>query len=485
LQEQERDFDMSIRKASLLFVLFVVLVISIQLLINYLSVGTLIITTGSSQDSINLTKVNTSLNSTTGSAAKDFSKEAKGSLSIKLKPGGYLVAVQNSASSTSRYVKVMAHKTERINIALLSTSGVEPVVDDNAQNIVADSSHLLYLNPSDSSLNQLNGQNEHTESGNQYGLRSIAWADTNYGVGQDSDGQLFTIKSGAISPLQSPASGQNDTSLVYAVAPNREVYFSLGSAVYAGTETGGFKQIYTHNTSGSFLVAGLDKVALVNIGDVQNGNGGKGVVISPSITVVTIAGKVVKMTLTLSAAAWSQHGTYLAVATGAAGEVLDGSLHQIATIPQRNFKNLTWLDDNTLFYSVQDQLWSYDLLSQSSRLITNMPLGDSIQEIAISTDKAYVYLATADTNKNITVRRVGLKDQKVPDFIYQLQDILPQEVTNPGYEMRLYNFAGKPTVTVIPNDGPHSTPPLQSAMQTLQGEGFDLSKLQFELEQGD
>jgi hypothetical protein len=475
---------MNIKKVIVAVVLLMVILFSLPLLINYLTMGKLVITTNSSENSITLSSVNKSLNSIKGSAGKGFSKQAMGSLSVKLKAGNYTVSVQNGSNSTAQYVKVKSHHTEHLKITLLNTTGVEPVVYDNAQDIIADNSHLLYLDPEDSTLNQINSQDQHSESDDQYGFQSIQWADTSYGVGQNAQGQLFVVNKGSVSALQSPVSDQNDASLVYAVAPNRDIYIALGSSVYSGTATGGFKKIYSQQTAGSFLVAGSDKVAIVTIGDVVNSQDGNGVV-EPSIVAIDDSGKQVQKNLNATAAAWSEHARYLAVVTGSAGEILNASLQQIATIPQRNFGNLVWLDDNTLFYSVQDQLWSYNLQTQSSRLIANMPLAEQIQEVKVSTDKAYVYLTTSNSNNDIAVRRVGLLGQKVPGFIYQLQDILPQATPGSGYGMGLYNFAGKPTISVVLTDGSDSSTSLQSAMQELQSDGFDLNQLQFEVEQGD
>jgi hypothetical protein len=466
---------MSPRKGIAGLVFLLVLLFFIPWLIGYLRYGQLVITTDNSLDSIALTMPVGSNNS----GNKAFSKQAKGSLSVRLKAGGYLVDVQRGPNETSQYVVVKAHAATRVNIKLPSIGGVEPVVYDNAQNIVADSSRLLYLDPDDSSLNQIDSQNQHTEMDASYGFSSISWASTSYGVGQTAAGQLFVINNGMVSPLKSPVSGNNDSGVVFAVASNRDIYIGAGSSVYSGTDTGSFKKISDSRPSKSVLIAGPNNVALLNTGY----SGG-----TPSLTALNALGKQTAVSLSSFANAWSnwsQHDKYLAVSSGPSGEIFDASLHKVAVIPQANFSSAVWLDDNTLFYGINDQLWAYDMRAGSSRLVASMPFGEQIREITVSADGSYVYLTSSDANSNITIRRVPLDGQKVPAIVYQLQDILPLSNSSGGYALGLFNFSGTPAVDVVASDGSNQQTVLQAAMQQLQSSGFDLSQLKFKVEQGD
>ena len=114
---------------------------------------------------------------------------------------------------------------------------------------------------------------------------------------------------------------------------------------------------------------------------------------------------------------WSKDDKYFMVVEGAKGDVFDSSLRQVATIPQSNVVYGDWSDNDTLFYGVGSQLWSYSMQPQRSQLIANMPFSSSIKGLSVSTDSAYVYLITqsdATNSESQAIRRVGLKSQPVP-----------------------------------------------------------------------
>jgi hypothetical protein len=467
---------MTIKKIVLGFILCMALLLFIPWLIGYLEYGQLDVTTNSHLSTITLTK---SIG-TKNSGSKAFSEQAHGSISARLKSGSYLVSVQLGSNSTAEYITVKAHSTKHVTINLVSAGGVEPVTYDFAQDVVADSSRLIYLASDDFSLNELGSQNTDTQIDSNYTFQAIAWANTSFGVGQEPNGKLFVIQNGSVSPLNSPVSNQNDSSLIFAVAPNKNIYLALGSSVYSGTASGGFKKIYADRESGAILAPGLAKVTLINTG--YSG-------VPASLVTVDNSGKQLERqqnTFINTWSSWSPHDKYIAVNGASAGEVLNSSMQEVATIPQGNFTNPVWLNDNTLFYSINDQLWSYNVQTQRSQVIANMPNGEQIKELTVSTDGAYIYLVTSDSSNNQAIRRVGLQGQQVPDDIYQLQDFLLIPPTpGAGYAFGLVNFSGEPVVQVIISDGSSGPASIQSAQQILQADGFNTSKLQLTIVYGD
>lgn len=466
---------MTIKRAVLILVFLMIFVIFIQWLIGYLQYGQIIITTNNPDNSITLTSPITHPGST------PVSEQAHGSLSARLKVGSYIVTVGKNSSATSQYVTVSAHYTRHVFIKVVNIGGVEPVTYDNAADIVASSSNLLYLDPTDSGLNDINNQNIDNETGTNYGLQSISWASTSFGIGQTKNGQLYAIQNGSISPLKSPVSNQNDQSLVYTVAPNDEIYIGLGSSVYAGTVNGNFKVIYNHRPSGTFLSPGLNRVTIVDTG--YSG--------SP-VSLVTIPSSGKQVTYRQNTAIdawspWSPGNKYIVVNGVSTGEVLNSSMKQIATIPQADFSSLAWLNDDTLFYSVSDQLWSYNVSTQKSQVIATMPNNDQVQALSVSADGAYVYILTTYSQQGtMVIERVGLRGQQVSNAIYNLQDfLLNPPAPGSGYAIGLINFSGKPAVQVVLSDDSNSVNSLQSARQVLQEDGFNLNDFDFSVVQGD
>jgi hypothetical protein len=124
-----------------------------------------------------------------------------------------------------------------------------------------------------------------------------------------------------------------------------------------------------------------------------------------------------------------------------------------------------------MFYSVNDQLWQYDLLKQRAQLIANMPLGGVISGGAITPDQNYIYLSVGGgSSANLSIRRVGLKGQAVPKFVYQLQSIIPRSIGQ--CSLNLVNFSHT-SVTFTPA----SPACQQAAAAELRQDGFDVGQL--------
>ena len=230
-------------------------------------------------------------------------------------------------------------------------------------------------------------------------------------------------------------------------------------------------------TPGSFLLAGNDKVAVLSSGYTDSGS---------SVTAVNTNGSQVakKFNQPLNGwSTWSPDGKHLVVAEGSVAIVLDASLNQVASLPRSSvIAYPTWLNNSVIFYGVGSQLWSYNLTNQKSYVIANMPFTNPIKEITVSDDRAYVYVTSFDNSGAVAVRRVGLKDQEVPDYVYRLQQALPLDFQN--YSINLINFALPPTILVEQKVGTPPTDYISQAKHELQARGFDVSKLRFTLVQG-
>jgi hypothetical protein len=233
--------------------------------------------------------------------------------------------------------------------------------------------------------------------------------------------------------------------------------------VYSGTDSGTFTRIYDDRPDNATLAAGNNQVSII-----ASGFG----TAKPEAIVVTKDGRAVSKTFDTpitGSSSWSPSSTYEAVVSGTNGEIFDSSLKAVATIPQGNITRMDWLDDDTLFYSIGSQLWSYKISSQQSQLVANMPLGEQVLGVTVGQDKSYVYMTTSQTGLGQVdaIRRIGLKQQSAPAAIYNLQTILP--LNEAGYFIGLVNFSGPPTIVVYTADGSNSSGSLQAAEQTLQG----------------
>jgi hypothetical protein len=467
---------MKTRRILLILAVLIIIYIVLKMLINYLTIGKLVVTTNNNVNQISVTAVDKI------SSAKPLTYSAIGSLLTKLKAGQYTVSVEGASSGTSESFNVKAHATKHLYVTLPKTTGVEPIVYDKAQDVVADGSNLVYFNSQDGSLNNVNAKNQNNETDESaYRLKTIDWASTSYGIGQSSSGQLYIFNNGTVSPLSAPGGTKYNSSTVFAINSNRVIYVSVDSSVYTKFPTGEFEKIYTTKSPATALITGPKEVGIVDSGfSITNKS------VTPSLEVVKSSGSTssIKFKTLLDAwSNWSPDGKYSFIAGSASGEILDSSLHLVSAVPNASISNPVWNGD-VLFYNVSSALWSFNPLTKKATLVANMPLGDLINGLSVSLDRTYIYIISVDNNGNTAIRRMSLTGRKVLPIIYQLQDILPVSTPGAGYSIGLIDFSGEPTIQIVLADGGPSNA-LQQVQQQLQSDGFDLSQLQFSVVQGD
>jgi hypothetical protein len=176
---------------------------------------------------------------------------------------------------------------------------------------------------------------------------------------------------------------------------------------------------------------------------------------------------------------WSPNGQYLATVNETNPTIYDNSLKRVAVVPTSSIVGqLGWLDKDTLLYSLNDELWTYNVAGQKSQLLSNAPLSNSITGLYVSSDHAYIYITTFDSfTSDRAIRRIGLRGQRVPDYIYQLQAIMPLQL-NSRY-LGLINFYGPPNVLVSVYPPENTQSAISSAKRILQDRGFDVSVFRF------
>lgn len=436
-------------------------------LANYLSTGIIEITTNNKNDTITLQE-------TTGS--KPFVKIGASSVSATVKHGQYIAKVRNGSRTTIQVINFNeGHKTFRYFVSLTSPLKTEPVAYENGQDIDATTDQLVYLNASSGMLRQINNENNLTDLNNTLLFQTVKWASPSFGVGQIGDGRLYTIAGNSVNSLKVPFSygGQH---VNFDVLPDKKIYVSYGADVYSGSQSEGFKKIYTSSSSNPALVAGTSGLA---VSDSKYGKNATHIS-KPLLTTINVNGKNPKKNVEAERMAWSPNGQYLAVGNQANPTIYNNNLRQVAVIPT-NFVvgQFEWLNNTTLLYTSSSELWTYDLTTQKIQLLVNMATSDSITGLYLSQDRSYVYLTTFDSGSgSYEIKRVGLNHQKVPDYIYRLQDILPDRVGN--YVTLMVNFYGQPKMIVSIPPGTSAQNDLNAVIGDLQSRGFSPNELRFQ-----
>jgi hypothetical protein len=438
----------------------------------FIAIGTLAgVTTNNSNNTITLTS-----NIDAGKDASSKKYTARNKLSLNLPAGDYLISVEGNSVATNQVVKLKGRKTQTYNINPINASGVEPVIFQNAQNAVADNSELIYLNGGDGLLYKVDNQNNIAKLTSSP-LKSVKWASKSFGVGLGEDGNLYTVNGGSMARLKLPFSYSGGIA-GFDISASKQIYASSGADVYTGTLNSSFTKIYTSGSSSPTVVAGPDKVAVAD--ETLQGTS----TTKPLLAIIDLNGKTVKKSIGAGRMFWSPNGKYLVSADEDGAQIYDQSIKAIDTIPSQSFvEHVAWLNDSSLFYSTNDQLWVYDTASHKAQLTANMPLGSGILELSLSSNKNYVYMTTLNPSNSddFAIRRIGLQNQQVPGFIYQLQSILPKNVND--ITLSLVNFSQPPSVlvNVFPDSSTGAQAALQEAQTELMQDGFDLSKIKLQV----
>jgi hypothetical protein len=469
-----------IKKLILWLGIVIVAFIGIRLIVGFVTSGTLVVTTDDKSAIIDVSSAPTPLGKGSVTA-----KHGTGSLTASVPAGTYVVSVRDGISVTSSLVSISGLSSKTVNTHMPKLTTPEPVLYDRAEGVATDSGRMIYLANESTGIEYINDKNSATSIPGTQNSTSVKWADTQFGVAQDTTENLQIINGNTVHPLQSPAI--NHLGVIYAVTPNRTIYIGFGSTVYRGTDQGGFTQIYSHLEAGDDLVATNDKVMIIHPGQ-SSKDGGTAVILDTS-------GKKITKNFETKLSGWtpwSRNGKYIVVSVGRVPELFDSSLNLIDSLPQPTaygadgsphtgvIDSGAWLDDNTLFYQYNNQLWTYDLSQKTANTLATMPGSELIGGVSVSADGSYVYLttSTSDGASNI-VRRVGLRGQAISSQIVELDGILPIDAS--AYTLGLWNFSGKPTIVVYVTPGSDPDISLQSAKQNMQGI-VSANDVNFELE---
>ncbi|HVX48139.1 MAG TPA: hypothetical protein VHA05_02165 [Candidatus Saccharimonadales bacterium] len=368
-------------------------------LTNYLSSGTISITTNSKSNTITLRQTN---------SKEPYVKTSMGSLSANVKHGRYVAVVKNGSRTSTQIINFRSgHKNFHYSMSVPDLLSVRVVSPQNAQSIVADDNKLVYLDTPSEILFKIIGQGSPAALGPTQQFQAVRWANASFGVGQDDNGYLYTITDGSASALKVPFP-YNGNHVNFDVSPDKKIYVSYGPDVYAGDRNGNFKKIYTASSSNPALAAGTNGVA---VSDSKYGKNPSNISRSLLATLI-LSGekyKVHKENVEAERALWSPNGQYLVTVNQANPIIYDSSLDKTIVLPtDAVVGQIAWLKDTELIYTLNNQIWAYDLSSQSNRLLANVSSLESITGIYPSRNDR-LYVTTFDTvSGNYYIKQVSL-----------------------------------------------------------------------------
>ncbi|HKU19101.1 MAG TPA: hypothetical protein VJP80_07600 [Candidatus Saccharimonadales bacterium] len=458
------------RKKLLLIAIVVVAGVVAAFLVPYLTshTGQLIITTNnSSQNTISIEP-----SVADGGQEGATLQQLESGKAASLHAGTYLVTVEGPVNSVARTVEVKAHRTSRYTMDLSSgITSAELVGNVNAISFNVSPSALYYLDKSTNLLYQIDANNQVSQL-SAVSFNSIHWADQTYGIGRDANNALYVIDNGSVSKIQNVPASFDDKADV-SVAPDHTIYLAIGAAIYSGTPSSGFSNIYTSpNQPVSVFAASQHQVAVAyTAGDASRKQ--------PVFTVLTDGKKTAESAIDGYEFAWSPDGKHIAVTADTNSQIFDTSLQRVATIPRSNVNNLTWFGNSKLLYSVQDKLFEYALSSSNiSRSVAATQTNHDISNIVVGPGQTYIYLAAQNlplNNDTFSLSRYGVNTQKVTDYLDQIQAGLP--AAEGGCSYGIVNFLGKPVFQYSSSPGNDC---LSAAQAFVQQYNLDTGKFTFQ-----
>ncbi len=471
-----------LRKVIVIFLLALFAFFLAIQLYNHLTTGKVTIKTSNPANYVRITQ-----SVDTSSGNKLFSKDAKQQMSIRVKPGSYQISayVLRGQNSVSQTIVVKARQSRSYTISPLNITNPEPVYGEQAGSVVADSSQLLFLGlsgPGDDSNGS--GKLLRADVGGgfstlfpDHSFAKIAWANPQLGLAQDTFNNLYVIENGQLSQLGLPFTTSPNTKLTSDINKSGGIYISNGRDVYVGSVSGNFKKIYAPDSDEAVtgLTAGNNKVGVVTnaveaLESKRNGSKANG-----AIAIIGDSGSVIKKPFDVLGASWSPNSKYLLVNGALSGVVFDSSLHQLSSISANNASNLVWRNNSSVFYSINGQLWLYDLPTKMSNKITQLLTGGNVSSIYPSIDDAYVYFSS-EGNKKTQLFRVGLKGQAIDNSLNALPVFLPEVIHNCSLN---YLSFGKTSILVgsPPNQSPQDC--IGTAQEEAQYYQLNVGALQF------
>ena len=393
-------------------------------------------------------------------------KESYQKASAAVSPGKYEISAYNKPSTTIRVVEVKPNENLSVELELKEIEDLEPVYGGEATSPVIGKSAVVFLD-SAGFLSKITaaGKTELLDSSLNY--ESVSWLNSSEGVAKENNGDLYLVNStsGTIRKLALPFKNSPDTRLSYTVS-GKDLYVSNGENVFKGDLNGKYEKIYMTGRDGIDLYAGPKNVAIAEI-DINN-EGNK----NPALVIAGNSSQNIKKDLPLDSISWSPDGNYLVNSSGGKSIILNSSLEEVAYLPGDSLASILWLDNDNLYYGTLNELWSYNLTTETAYKISNV-YGE-ITATYLDSGSSYIYIA-AKRNGQSKLFRYSLNGQQNNETAQALHVALPEAIG--ACNINYINIT-EPIITVeyprsrFNQDG-SSGGCLQAAKSTLEDYGLD------------
>lgn len=427
----------NIRKILLIIVALAILFTIANIAIHFATTGSL---------TIESEKNNTiTVNPTSGKSTNIPIKKSVGKLSVRLKKGDYYINVSSDNGSIYKLVKVENMKNKKETISVKPPLKSELVISAQSWSIAADEKQLNYLSASGINY-RINSDNMVTPTSNII-FNEIKWANANYGIARDIDGNFYTLKNNQISKQVLPLDITNVANGNYGmnISKKGNIYVWSDTKVYKSTDGISFDIFYhSDNYQIHDVMPSANNVAVITSSQTNDDLKSRVADKEYIVTMLKTDGSIIsKANEELYGSAISPNGDYFAFTNDEGTEIFNSKLENIVKPPNTNVNNLTWVNDHLLIYSVEDKIYQFDTNNPGAVLLTTDLLGGSIVHILVNDSRDTLFYSSQDSQDKSIISKVSLVNKPASADVAYLAYSLP---TNLGNCSVIYINFTKPTI---------------------------------------
>ncbi len=386
----------NIRKIGIFIALGLLLTIGLNVFINYLSTGSLIVEVNIKDSVVVVQKVGEKTTST-----------FKAGSSKRLKAGSYLVIATANGLQTSGKVDVRRLKDSLLSLTLIPLLEPIKLASYPARDLhLLGNGDIIFVNTEFSELERLpSGQSQmQPYLSSFYQIHDATWLNETQALVTDMRNNPFLLQSGKISLITLEAPG-----LINGVIdPDRlilnefgHIIFNYNDNYYLKTSAATPSSVISFVTSNSDVAVSADGKVL-HYPKYSGSEGGKTDAKKIAYGVTNLAGKqlpnMVAKNGVVGSASWSRDSQKVAYSDNSGLYVYNfGSQTntQIVAYEVPLAKTLTWLDDNSLIYAYKNQIWKASVKEQATTAIANFKGSiNPFHAFSVSADGKTVYFAT-------------------------------------------------------------------------------------------